>query len=1136
MQYNNYMNDITFQDLQLDARALLVDFGIADQHLQKLSRVLVTVDVNILLQQFYRLCGSALQQQDLQLTDLLLQHVRYLTTATCSTASINNTIAVINVFYQCDIPLAKYNSIIQSIGVICCKNMRFSLRKQRNIVLLHKLISLNLYIAAESYRAVQYQEALAGFDTVAKIMTTGIISDQDKNHYNSNSSSIIANSVQHIIGYFDAVNKQASAIVTGNYDVTIKPRSKNDILGLALSSITDTMRINSAEQWLKTAEAELANLLQGEQNIAMAAKKFITFVAKQIKAPIAILYIMHDDKNLKLTASYAFNNRQGVDYSFKAGEGVIGQVALEKELLVINDIPSDYYIKVNSSGKAVPKQLVAVPALFNDKLIAVLEIGLFSELDDIHQTFLHRAASIGAISINSGLDRNKTEVLLEKTKNQAEELQAQQERLRASNEELEEQTERLERQTMDIQSQNKKITQAKQELEAKAAELEKSGKYKSEFLANMSHELRTPLNSLLILAGLLADNPEKNLTADQIKSARIIRSGGEDLLNIINDILDLSKVEAGMLSVNFNNITIDNIVLNIQQQFMPEADKRKVEFKIDLADNLPDSINTDMQRISQILKNLLSNAFKFTDKGSVTLKISSLPNKITFAVIDTGMGIDPTKQELIFQAFQQSDGSINRVHGGTGLGLTISRELANLLGGKIYLQSKVGVGSTFSLCLPLQHIMKQKISKPLLKKSTIYTVPNFAIADDILDDRNDISGNDNTILIIEDDLKFNKVLVDIAQTQGYRCLSAIKGRTGLLLAEQYLPDAILLDLGLPDIDGIGVLEQLKFNLDTRHIPVHIISAQDEDPSIFQKGAVGYLVKPITAEQIEGMLDDLKRLLQRGVKEILVVEDDINSQEAIKQLIQNKNINMTFSGTAQKTYDLMQKKQFDCIILDLMLPDENGFTILNKLQDRHKILPPIIIYTGKELTKEEVSNLQQYASHIVVKGVNSPERLLDEVSLFLHSVKVKMPDTQQKMITMFHDKDALLNGHKVLLVDDDMRNIFALSKVMKKYGIKVIVADNGQSALDKLATEQGIDLVLMDIMMPVMDGYDAIRKIRKQEKFVELPIIALTAKVMLDDKAKCLEAGANDYLSKPVDVNKLLSLLRLWLFSGSVVMN
>ncbi|RKS94017.1 signal transduction histidine kinase [Flavobacterium limicola] len=733
--------------------------------------------------------------------------------------------------------------------------------------------------------------------------------------------------------------------------------------------------------------------------------------------------------------------------------------------------------------------------------------------------------------------------------NQAEELQIQQEELRQLNEELEQQAqnlkqqqeelqmtnEELEEQTQSLEEKNKEVQASKNDIEQKTKQLEISSKYKSEFLANMSHELRTPLNSLLILSKDLSENRKKNLDEVQIESAEIIYKSGHDLLVLINEVLDLSKIEAGKMAINIEKIALKNFTDNLLRDFKHQAEQKGLTILCKLAAGLPEFIHTDSQRLNQILKNLLSNAIKFTEKGSVTISIDpNTETTLNISVRDTGIGISEDKQSAIFEAFQQAEGGTSRKYGGTGLGLSISRELAKLLEGEIIVKSHLDKGSTFSLIIPLEIYPVQEPETENQVKPISYTPRsqndiNYLNHPTIEDDRDTMNIDDKIVLIIEDDRNFATILLKQANKKGFKCLSASSGEDGLLLAAKYKPQAIILDMGLPGINGKQVLHELKINPSVRHIPVHIISANDRSLEPIREGAVEYLMKPISKDGLEEAFIRIENFVNRKIKNLLIIEDSENSRKAMKVLIGNGDVKCYEAGTGKEALELFEHNHIDCIILDIGLPDMTGFELIHKLGDvKAHNLPPIIVYTGKELTKEENNLLHKYADSIIIKGIKSEERLLDETALFLHRTITNLPKSQQMMINNLNDKEAIFHSKKILLVDDDMRNVFALSKILQERGMEVIKSEDGKNALNMLEVHTDIDLVLMDIMMPEMDGYEAMKRIRSQIKFRNLPIIALTAKAMKDDKQKCIDAGANDYITKPIDVERLLSLMRVWL--------
>lgn len=977
-----------------------------------------------------------------------------------------------------------------------------------------------------------------------------------------------------------AVANVAKSVAAGNYSTEVFIKGERDELGRAINQmiarLRQTMEEAQVRDWIKSGVAELSVHMRGEHTVSSLAQCVVSFLAEYLETPMAALYVL-EESGVVLTLQASFAEDSGRQpRQIRLGEGIVGQCALEGHHLEIRNIPEDYFHIGSSLGSSRPTDILAIPFIHGGRLSGVLEFASFQPFSDSTMTLLSNVMESIAIAFNAAQSRERMQSLLDQLQVQTEELQAQteelesqqqelkasneeleeqSEELRASNEELEEKTQALERQKIQLDERRLEVERGKQDIEQKARELELANRYKSEFLANMSHELRTPLNSLLILARMLASNDEGNLTDQQVTSARIIYGGGQDLLFLINEILDLSKVEAGMMEVHREQMALDEIVDRLHQLFTPTAVEKGLEFRITREPGVPASIITDAQRLEQILRNLLSNAFKFTAEGVVHLEIHCPPSTIKFqspslseesavgfSIHDAGPGIPEDKREAIFEAFQQADGSTSRKYGGTGLGLSISKALAHLLSGEIHLSSQVGVGSTFTLYLPLASMPGAISSMTDVKSGVVHsevrnagvreTPPATAPAERefVADDRNDVAPGDRSVLFIEDDRRFVQILMEQARRKGFKCLAAASGSGGLALANQYKPSAIILDLGLPDMDGGTVLDALKYNLGTRHIPVHIVSARDKSTEILRKGALGYITKPVDTESIDMALDKIESIIKCTAKRILVIEDDENSRSAIEKLLSTGRVEIVGTGTGTSAIQLLESGTFDCIILDLGLPDMSGFELLKSLEACPNInLPPTIIYTGKELSRDEIRELGRYTTNVVVKGANSPERLLDETSLFLHTVAANLPRMQRQMLRMLHDPERMLQGRKVLLVDDDLRNSFALSKVLERAELNVLMAENGQAALDVLEREEGVELVLMDIMMPVMDGYEAIRKIREQHRYKELPIVALTAKAMQDDRAKCIDAGANDYLPKPLDTDKLLSLMRVLLY-------
>jgi CheY-like chemotaxis protein/signal transduction histidine kinase len=779
------------------------------------------------------------------------------------------------------------------------------------------------------------------------------------------------------------------------------------------------------------------------------------------------------------------------------------------------------------------------------------------------------AESLG-LALVAAEARVRTNTLLDETRRQAERLREQQEELRQTNEELEEQAqllrtseEQLKGQREELQATNEELLEKtnllqrqREQLEKTARDLAQATKYKSEFLANMSHELRTPLNSLLILSKSLADNEDGNLSAEQIQSARVIHDGGRDLLNLINDILDLSKVEAGRLDVNAQAFELGLLVDSLRQQFEPVARDKKVELVFDLEAGVPLEIVSDRQRVEQILRNLLSNALKFTEKGSVTLSIGRAPQRqragesgqpfVAFTVEDTGIGIPEEKLDLIFQAFQQADGSTSRRYGGTGLGLTIARQLATLLGGAVRASSTVGKGSKFSLVLPermAERLADGTAPAPAAPAGGIELAGPGAEgpgesagtggapgteAAAVEDDRAALAEGERSMLVIEDDLRFAAIVRDVVRKRGYKCVVATDGQSGLRLARRLLPSAIMLDLKLPDMDGQRVLDILKWSSATRHIPVHIMSAQEPFNEPLKQGAIGFLHKPAQLSDLQHVVDRLEATLSTERRTVLVIEDDRGSQAAIRTLLENARTQIVMVATAKQALAHLREHRVDCIVLDLSLPDTDGIRFLEQLRKGSTEHPPVVIYTGRELTPEEHRRLSELAQSIVIKGAASPDRLVDDVLLFLHAVESDLPESQKQAVARLHSGSDAFQGKKILIVDDDLRNVFALSGLLRKRGLEVLVADNGQMALERLNEHADVNAVLMDIMMPVMDGLEAMRRIRTDERFRDLPLIAVTAKAMAEDRRRCIEAGASDYLSKPIELDALLAMLRVWL--------
>lgn len=926
---------------------------------------------------------------------------------------------------------------------------------------------------------------------------------------------------------------------------------------------------NEQKNWLLSGATAVNDAMRGEQEIDELSTNIITRISNYVNAPIGAFFLVNrSKKTFKYTGGYAYQPKKGETNQYHFGEGLIGQVAVEKKVKLLNNLPSDY-IKISSGlGNTLPNCIYIVPIIFEDETLAVIELGLQEAPDEKTVLFMTGISESIGVAVNSAVARVKLRALFEQTQQQAEELESQQEELRTTNEELMYKTDQLQsseeelrvqqeelRQTnaeleekaQQLEERNISINQAREAISLKAEELEISSKYKSEFLANMSHELRTPLNSILILARILKENRPENLNEDQIKYAGVIHNAGNDLLSLINDILDLSKIESGKVDLSIESVKPETIKQGMESLFTELARSKKIQFNTILENDLPENILTDQSRLEQIVKNLLSNAFKFTPEyGQITLSLKKTSKDTHFfsdrlkntteeiigiTVKDSGIGIPEDKQKLIFEAFQQADGSTSRKFGGTGLGLSISKELAYILGGEIQVSSKPNEGSTFTLFVPrnnsFQQIDQVIVDKP--EETSIVPFPEPAIMPAKQSDE------PQTLLIIEDDVVFADVLNDYALEKGFNPILAHSGDTGLEMAFSHLPDAIVLDIMLPVMDGWTILKKLKTDSRTKHIPVHMMSAGNEKASKAKKeGAIGFLKKPVEKEQLDEAFKLLSAAyLKYNFKSVLVIEDqELQSRELTQQLTE-KGVDVKQAFTGKEALDLLDEQTFDCIILDLKLPDISGFDLLDQIksQARHAHIP-VIINTAMELDQEKMAHIMRYTDAMVLKSNKSNDRLIDEVSLFINKLKQNGPAVLSKPGTVkaksVSTMEKVLKDKTILITDDDMRNIFALSSALQLYDLKIVIANNGREALERLEESEQIDLVLMDIMMPEMDGYESMKAIRLQKKFAKLPIIALTAKAMKNDREKCIEAGANDYISKPVDMDKLLSMLRVWL--------
>ncbi|MGA8398283.1 MAG: HAMP domain-containing protein, partial [Stellaceae bacterium] len=957
-----------------------------------------------------------------------------------------------------------------------------------------------------------------------------------------------------------AIAEVATAVTRGDLTRSIQVEARGEVAELKdnLNTMIDNLRLttdrNTEQDWLKTNLARFTNMLQGQRDLAAVGGTLLSELSPVVGAQNGVIYLVEPEAGLKLLSGYADGGELASHPErLQMGSGLVGQCATDARRILISDIPDDVVPITSGLFKAPPRNVIVLPVLFEGQVKAVIELASLGSFTELQTSFLEQLmASIGIV-LNSIEATMQTEALLTQSQQLASELQSQQRELQQTNEQLEQKAQQLAERNVEVERKNQEIEQARGALEEKATELALTSKYKSEVLANMSHELRTPLNSILILGQQLAENPDGNLVPKQVEFARTIHSAGTDLLNLISDILDLSKIESGTVSVEAEEIFFTNLQDMVVRPFRHEAENRRLSFDVNIDPKLERSIYTDSKRLQQVLKNLLSNAFKFTEEGGVKLSIYSAssgwapdhpvlkntPSVVAFEVSDTGIGIVPEKQRIIFEAFQQADASTNRKYGGTGLGLAISRELSNLLGGEIQLRSTAGVGSTFTLYLPLRYAsvptgprIETSVSALAANGTGAALIapkpPDLAI-EPVPDDRKSLQPGEATLLIVEDDPHYARILADLAHDQGLKVLIAARGTDALALAQEYQPSAVSLDVFLPDMLGWTVLSQLKQNPLTRHIPVQVLTLDEDRQHGLARGAFSFVVKPTNTEDLQAALGKIKDYVQPRRKRLLVVEDNPAEQMSIAELLGYDDIHVQAVGTGNEALGIMHNDTPDCVVLDLRLPDMSGFDLLEKIRDDESLSDlPVVVFTGRELSPDEDAQLHTMARSVVVKGVESPERLLDETALFLHRVVSDLPLDKQQMIERLHSSDEDLVGKTVLLVDDDARNIFALSSVLERRGMHVRSATTGREAIELLDAEPGLAIVLMDIMMPEMDGYQTMQVIRGNPAFRRLPIIALTAKAMKGDREKCLEAGASDYLAKPVTTEQLLSALRMWL--------
>lgn len=957
-----------------------------------------------------------------------------------------------------------------------------------------------------------------------------------------------------------AITNVATAVTNGDLSRAIDVATAGEVETLKdninemIRNLKETTRINTEQDWLKTNLAKFSRLLQGQRDLFAVSRMILSELAPLVSMQHGVFYInepVNGDQVLKLFASYAYQQRKHLANEFREGQGLVGQCLIEKQRILLNNVPGDYVVISSALGEATPLNIVLLPIIFEDQVLAILELASFRSYSEIDLALLDQLTESIGIVINTMQANRRTEELLIQSQTLTEELQKQQMELQNTNDELEDKAKLLVIQKAEVESKNNEVEVAKRFLEEKAEQLALTSKYKSEFLANMSHELRTPLNSLLLLAEQLAENPDENLSNHQVKFAKTIQDSGFELLNLINDILDLSKIESGTITPNYSEFSLTELTDGLDHTFRHMVNEKKLDYRIRIEPGVPDSIVTDYKRLQQILKNLLSNAFKFTEKGQIMLLIRkaaegwSLDNErlnganrvLCFSVSDTGIGIPKEKQQIIFEAFQQADGSTNREYGGTGLGLAISREISEMLGGEISLHSEVNSGSVFNLYLPVEADFPEKEAKPKIKHvpEVIDVAPpkrsrGFPAAlDEDKDDRDHIQPGDRVILVIEDDLKFNAIILEILRKRGIKGVITTKGMEALEMVHKYNPIAITLDLHLQDADGWLVIEHLKNDISIRHIPVCVITVDDEEVPLLQKGVYDYFCKPVTNEELENALDKLSQFADRSVHCLLIVNSDEQRRKQMVELLDNMDLEILAVDTARKAINQLNSKAIDCVLVDNDLADMNVLHFVRSMQKnvKNKYLP-IVINQSSKLTPQEENELDELMKSAVIKLVKSPVQVMNETTLFLHRRADSLPEEIRNSLVKLHKSDDMIEYKDVLIIDDDIRNIFALTTILERHQMKVHSAENGHDAIDILEQTPDIQIVLMDIMMPVMDGYETTRAIREKPQFRELPIIALTAKAMHGDRELCLEAGASDYITKPVNSAQLLSMIRGWL--------
>jgi signal transduction histidine kinase/DNA-binding response OmpR family regulator/CHASE3 domain sensor protein len=960
-----------------------------------------------------------------------------------------------------------------------------------------------------------------------------------------------------------AIEGIADQISTGDYALKVDDEGKDALGSIAgsLNKMAQSLDVTFTElknrEWMQTGVAQLNELMIGENDLEVLTYKVIHFLSDYTKSATAAFYLTKNDNTLQLSNGIALN-REKTKHQFSFGEGIAGSVAQTQQSVLLHDIKDDQLLIDFSGGSLKPHSVLAFPIMYETRLKGVIELASLQNYPGVAQEFLKTASFNIGMAIHSARDHARLQELLTETQAQSEELQAQHSELENVNSELQAQAEKLQASEEELRVQQEELQQANQELEErsrlleeknelilernlaiqqKAEELAITTKYKSEFLANMSHELRTPLNSILLLSRLLSENHGNNLSADQVEYANVIQNSGKGLLTLIDEILDLSKIESGKMELDYTDVKLETIANEMKTMFELMAKEKGVEFIIDVKKDAPSIIETDKLRLEQILRNLISNALKFTKKGSVQLIFSKKENEVAFMVKDTGIGIPKEKHQTIFEAFQQADGSTRRQFGGTGLGLSISRELARLLGGEIKLESEEGKGSEFTLILPVQKttatenvVANTEPSRPAAQSERTYIAD--VIPASIPDDRHNISKDDKCILIIEDDTAFARSLLDYTRNNGYKGIVAVRGDEGVELAKQFKPLGILLDVQLPVKSGWEVMEELKADKDTRPIPVHMMSSHEVKTKSLSKGAVDFINKPVAFEKLGEIFRKIEEALSRHPKKVLIVEENTKHAQALAYFLGSYHVNSEIKNSVGEGIKALKTSDVDCVILDMGIPAQRSYEVLENIKKSPGMENlPIIVFTGKNLSHVEEMKIKQYADSIVIKTAQSYQRILDEVSLFLHLVEENKKTEKSIRYKKMGELSEVLKGKTILIADDDVRNIFSLTKSLESYGMNVLSAIDGKDALKQLEESPKVDLVLMDMMMPEMDGYESTARIRQNSKYKRLPIIAVTAKAMTGDREKCIAAGASDYITKPVDVDQLMSLLRVWLYQG-----